>query len=126
MALPSRNDLVARYPEFADVSSAEVEASIEEAGLWVDSTWREGDRTPAILSLAAHFMATRGLGAGGGGAGIAITGPVSAVAVGDVRTQFAGAGSQSGGGSVEAFDTTVYGQRFLSYRRRNFPPVALT
>lgn len=115
IVLPTSAQLVARYPEFADVGSALIEAVIADAGGYVNDTWREGDQIPAILALVAHMLAMEGRGAGGGSA---VSGAVTSVKVGDVSTTFAGRG---GAMDMNGFGSTAYGERFLALRRRNFP-----
>lgn len=122
MTVPTAAELQARYPEFAAVGTALVEAVIADAAAYVDDTWREGDRSPAILALAAHMLASEGQGTGGGSA---VSGPVTSVQVGDVSTTFGGAGTSGGMSDLSGLGATAYGVAFLRLRRRNFPAVAV-
>lgn len=122
MTLPAADELQERYPEFCDVRIGLIDATIADAAGWVSAPWREADRVPAILALAAHMLASDGHGTGGGSA---VSGPVASVKVGDVQTNFAGAAAAGGGGGLDGFAATSYGRRFLALRRRNFPGVAV-
>jgi len=119
IAPPPAADLKTRYPAFAGVADALVNAVLADAALWIDDRWRESDRVPAALALAAHMLAVEG--AIDGGSGTAINGPVASSKVGDVSVTFAG--RASGSGDFSGFAETAYGQAFLRLRRRNFPAV---
>jgi hypothetical protein len=122
MTIPTAAALKARYPEFDGVGNTLVDAVIADAAAYVDDTWREGDRSPAILALAAHMLASEGNGTGGGSA---VSGPVTSVKVGDVSTTFAGHSASGGMSDLSGFAATAYGLAFLRLRRRNFPAVAV-
>ena len=62
---PTAADLKARYPAFADVLDATVEAWITDAQRIVTTSWDEADYAPGIMSLAAHSMTLQGIGASG-------------------------------------------------------------
>jgi hypothetical protein len=121
----------ARYPEFAAVPDATVEAVLTDAIAEVGTLWIEDDRKPAQLALTAHWLVGQGVLGGivaAGGGAVQTAGPVASVKVGDVETTFAKAsGGSSGGssGSLSDYLTTSYGQRFLALLRRSFPPVAI-
>lgn len=134
---PAAAALKARYPEFASVPDAVVTAVLSDAPLWVDETWAEGDRTPAMLAFAAHTLSLEGeprrsanIAAGGTG-DVLQMGAIKRDKVGDVEVEYhapstgSGSSSSSGGGSGDAdrFGATPYGLRFLALRRRNFPAV---
>lgn len=127
---PTAADLKARYPEFAPVGDALVSAVIGEAALFVDESWRESDRAPAILARAAHMLALEGepARAQGSGSGVA-NGTVRRVKVGDVETEFApriqGAEASAMSSMSLGLTDTPYGKRFLELRRRNFPGVVV-
>lgn len=59
---PTATQLKQRYPKFAAVLDATVDAVIADAMRSVDNTWVEGDYQPAIMALAAHMMVLEGLG----------------------------------------------------------------
>jgi hypothetical protein len=118
---PPAADLKARYPVFADVSDALIDAVMGEAAQWVDTSWRAADRVPAVLALAAHLMAVEGA-LDGGASGSAVNGPVASSKVGDVAVTFANRAAASMG-DLSGFGETAYGQQFLRLRRRNFPAV---
>lgn len=132
---PAASVLKARYPEFTVVSDVLAGLVLTDAASMVDETWREGDRTPAMLAYAAHMLAMEGeparsatIAAGGSASGGGSTGAVKRIKVGDVETEFAGAagsGSSDAVGSAAWLSASAYGQQFLILRRRNFPAVAV-
>lgn len=122
---PTVEEFKTRYPAFADVADATVQATLDEAVGDVGESWIESDRTPAVLALTAHLLASQGLGVGAGGGGAAIVGTVKRRKVGDVEVEFAGSGGKSTGGSLDIYRTTSYGLRYLQLMRRSFPAVAV-
>lgn len=111
-----------RFPEFVNRSDGNVQAVLDEAVGEVGDTWIESDRTPAVLHLTAHLLASSGTGVGAGGGGVAVTGPIRSRTVGDVSVTFAGAGSTK---SDDLLATTGYGRRYLALMRKNFPAVSV-
>jgi len=130
---PSTSDFKARYPEFAQVSDELVNLVLTEAAGFVAETWREADRAPAIMALAAHMLAIEGepqRSTGGSGGASTVSGPVQSAKVGDVSVTFKGWNVGAGGGGSsgpisDSYVQTAYGQRFLTYLRRNFPAVVV-
>lgn len=126
---PTVDELKARFPLFANVDDSILQLILDEAVADVGVTWVDKDRTPAVLYLAAHLLATQGFAGatGTGGGGAAITGAIKKRKVGDVETEFAGAAGagSDGWGSSPFYDSTVYGQMFLRLLRRNFPAIAV-
>lgn len=128
---PSAGDFKARYPEFAQVSDTLIDLVLADAAGFVAETWRQADRIPAIMALAAHMLAMEGepqRSTGGSGGAGAVSGPVQSAKVGDVSVTFKGWNVGAGGSSGPISDSyvqTAYGQRFLTYLRRNFPAVVV-
>jgi hypothetical protein len=132
---PTVDDLIARFPEFENVSDIVLDLVLAEAIGQVDSSWVERDRRAAQLYLAAHMLAMEGepmrsAGAGTGSDGSTdwLNGPIKRDKVGDVETEFAGFGlgnGEGGGASGSEYALTRYGQMYLSLLRRNFPAVAV-
>lgn len=124
---PTVEDFKTRFPQFASVSDATVQAVLDEAVGDVGESWLERDRTPGVLHLTAHLLTVQGsVGSGAGGGGAAVTGAVKRRKVGDTETEFAGVGGgTSTGGSLDSYRTTAYGVRYLELMRRNFPAVAV-
>ena len=134
MDLPALADFRARYPEFTPVLDGLAAGVLMEAGLFVDETWRDSDRAPAVLALAAHLLAREGepgrsstLAAGGSLATApGSLGAVTGMSVGDVSVSYSDAASASSSGegaSSSDYSTTAYGRLFLRLRARNFPAV---
>jgi hypothetical protein len=126
MTIPTAAALKARYPEMDGVGNTLVDAVIADAAAYVDDTWREGDRSPAILALAAHMLSVEGEPhrTNTGGIVNGSMGAITSTKVGDVTTTFAGVAS-GGAVSMDGFNSTSYGLAFLRLRRRNFPAVAV-
>jgi hypothetical protein len=123
---PTLQDFSNRFPEFADVADGTVQVILDEATGDVGPEWVERDRTPGVLHLAAHLLASQGLGVASAGDGrAAVSGAIKRRRVGDVETEYAGLGSSTGSGPLAQYSTTAYGQRFLALARRNFPAVAV-
>lgn len=123
---PTLADFRTRFPVFAAVPDETAEAVLAEAIANVGGTFIERDRTPAILYLTAHLLAADGWlsGAGAGGGGAAVTGPIRSRTVGDVSVTFAGVSSKAGDGSIVGqYLSTVYGQRYLALLRLNSPAI---
>lgn len=123
-AKPSAQHLIARYPAFADVDVGTIRVWLTDAERYVDESWMEGDYAPALMALAAHRMATAGLGTGNS------TGDLPAgltqMRSGSLSLSFGeGAAKDRAAG---AFASTVYGSEFAVLLRRNRagPRVAAT
>lgn len=123
---PTVSDFKTRFPQFAGVSDATVQSILDEVIPQVGETWLERDRTPGVLHLVAHLMASQGIGVIAPGGGSAVTGAVKRRKVGDVEVEFAGVGGGAGGGYfVAGYNTTSYGIKYLEYLRKNFPAIAV-
>ena len=124
---PTAETFKARFTEYAPVSNALVNLILAEAFDAVGETWLERDRAKAQMYLAAHLLAMEGEpGRSTTGQGTGSTGPVKRFKVGDVETEFAGAGGSSGASSgASGYLQTQYGRMYLELLRKNFPPVAV-
>lgn len=124
---PTAETFKARFPEYAPVSDALVNLVLAEAIDAVGSTWLERDRAKGQMYLAAHLLAMEGEPSRTTtGQGTGTTGAVKRRKVGDVETEYAGAGGSSGASSgASGFLQTQYGRMYLELRRKNFPAVAV-
>lgn len=126
---PTSASFKVRYPAFEAVADATIDAVLEEATAEVGETWIERTRSPAIMALTAHLLAAQGIGTGAsaGGGGVAVSGAIKRRKVGDVEVEFAGvtSGGSGGSGALAQYRTTLYGQMYLEYMRKNFPAVAV-
>jgi len=123
---PTAATFKTRHPEFDPVGDALVDLVLADASGFVHDTWRTVDQQPAVMALAAHMLTLEGEpqrsqgAAGGASPG---SGPVRMAKVGDVQVDFQGLSSTSPkpqSAWQEDLRRTVYGQRFLTYLRRNF------
>lgn len=113
---PTAADLKLRYPAFAAVDDAVVDYWLEDALLTVKTSWIEDDYQPAIMALAAHNMASEGLGSGGDIASLGAAGVTDFKSASmSVSFDAATVRASSGGG----YDSTRYGIAFKVYLRRN-------
>lgn len=117
---PTATQLKARYPKFASVADATVDAVIADALRSVDNTWVEGDYQPAIMALAAHMMVLEGLGQDTAarlqGFKSLTVGPLQLVR---------DTGVQNSGVGTEWYALTSYGQTFyrLAFANKGGPRV---
>lgn len=132
---PTPATFKARYPEFTPVSDTLTQLVLNESIADVGDTWYERDRARAQMLLAAHRLALEGeparsiaiAGGGNGGSG-STTGAVKRRRVGDVETEFQGAGSSSGGAGGSSsgyayYQRSTYGQQFWLLLQKNFPAI---
>jgi hypothetical protein len=142
---PTIAEFRARFPEFVNVSDAQVQIALDDASCWADSTWIENgcqNCTTAIAFLAAHFLAL-GLHAAyllpdtlppetPGGPTIIAGGQVTSLRFESMSVGFAspqaigqaGGGPGSGGiGDSFAISATPYGQRYMELLKVNKPAV---
>lgn len=126
---PTATTIKARFPEFAGVADATITALIVEAGSFVDQSWLEGDFTLAKSLYVAHTLTVEGRAAAAnvqGAATLLNALPAGAsIKSGDLQVSKSAAGGSgsSGGGSVDPFAATTYGQRYIDLRSRSFPPI---
>ena len=112
----------ARYPEFKDVSDEMIDLVLDESISDVGDSWLERDRARAQMLLAAHKLTLEGeptrsiTGVGG-----AALGSIKRDKVGDVETEFTGAGAGviASANSLGLTDTP-YGMEFIRLRKRSF------
>lgn len=140
--IPTVDRFLKRYPEFTSVNNDLIQEVINEASLFVDETWNDIDQAPAIMALTAHWLTLEGYpqdsigttpGGGGGSSETVVDGSIEAIKVGDVSVSFGGnkkstwwnSGSAKGSASEGDYLSTPYGAKFLRYRKRNFPAVAV-
>lgn len=108
-----------RFPEFATVDDGLIEIVMAEAGRWVDESWLEIDRDPALLHLTAHLLASQG--AIGQGMSPVSGAPVSRK-LGDATNTYA---NRAGALSPGDLAGTAYGQHYMRLLRANHPAVAV-
>jgi hypothetical protein len=123
---PTPDDIRARFPAFASLSDPTIQMFIDEAAPWVDDSWLEADRAPAIRFLTAHKMAAEGL-LGTGQVANQISGLIKSESLGDASVTYEN-GMSTGQGSMDDawLASTPYGRDYLRLRNANFPAVLNT
>jgi len=114
--IPTAADLIAKYPAFADVATATVDAHIADASVQaVDTSWPEEYYAAAIAAKAAHEMALLGLGVQSESSGYAAAG-VTSIRSGNFQASFsADAVKKASDGGLDA---TAYGRAYKSLLRK--------
>lgn len=114
-AKPIAGHLVARYPAFAAVSPSTIAFWLTDAERYVTEAWSEGDYAAGLMALAAHNMASAGLGGDASLSGVIPAGVKSFKSGSlDVTLTDQGANAGFGGGG-----TTRYGAEYAALLRRN-------
>lgn len=113
---PLPQHLIARYPAFADVPTATIQYWLTDAERFVDESWTEGDYAIALMALAAHNMASAGLGTDGA-AVAGIPGGVTRLKSGSLDVTFAD--SAASDRITGALSSTRYGSEYAALRYRN-------
>lgn len=108
---PTPADLIAKYPAFAAVPPATIQAYLNDAP--VDDTWLERDFATAIMLWAAHTMMANGIGADE--LGIAGAAGLSRLKSGTLDVSFKESSSQGSG----EYGGTAYGRQFYALLRAN-------
>lgn len=110
--VPTADDFRTRFPRFAAVADAPIDALIAEASAHVDDSWLEQDYATAILYLVAHlYQQEQGVAASRGTIVSESFGPMSTSYAPTIPT-----------GGLN-FGATEYGRRFQELQSRNFPAV---
>lgn len=117
--VPTPAQFKIRFPAFAAVADATVQALLTEAARNVDESWFEKDYQPAIMYLAAHYLKLEGVL----GDDVNVTGPITSERLGDASVTYANAQT---GVMMTQYGTTLYGRRYYELLRVNQPAVELT
>ena len=146
---PTIAEFRSAFPEFASVTDDQIQMAIDTAMTWVDTFWFWPDAKLAVMYAAAHYLwlhdkASGGMISGGGGAGGG-TPPVidseagliwvKSVRFRDRQVTYDRVSGSAGGAestservsssSEDFWNSSPYGQLYLSFRRRNVPHVAV-
>jgi len=143
---PTVAEFRAAFPEFASVSDEQVQLHLDIGMQWVDTFWWPIDAKLAVMYSAAHYLSLHDQASGGeisgegglGGGGGVVDPEVGKIWIKSVRfrdrqVSYERVGTDqpkvSTGGSTAAssefWESTPYGQLYLSFRRRNVPHVAV-
>lgn len=111
--LPDPISIKTIYPEFTSTADSAIAFAIEQAAMWVDDTWMERDRIPAIVALSAHFMAVAGASAGVDGR------EVVSETIGPISVTYAQIAAAAASPQASNYGGTAYGKNYRSLLRRN-------
>lgn len=113
---PQVQHLTARYPAFVAVEPTVIAYWLTDAERFVDNTWMESDYAAALMALAAHNMASAGLGADAA-ASTGIPAGITSMKSGTLSLTFSDAAAKD---RIEAaLSSTRYGAEFAALLRRN-------
>lgn len=123
MSAPTPDDLKTRFPVFAAIADAVLQAALDEAALQVGDNWiTEADIRLGRLLLAAHILTLDGQG-GGPEAAVIAAGGFRRIRSGALELErFDPAGLDADPGTL---GSTGYGRRFRELMQRNIPAVAV-
>jgi hypothetical protein len=113
VTIPTAVSIKTRFPEFVNVSDANIEFAIEEARLEVGSNWTVGYDL-AIVYLVAHYVASATAETARASAG----GEVASESIGRLSVSYAQ--SSNAEATHADYESTSYGQRFLEIQAKNF------
>lgn len=113
---PTAAEFKARYPKFAGVADALVDAVIAESVLHCGADWLADDFRAAALSLSAHVLLEEG--ALSSAPPSAAAGGVVRQKAGDVEIQFDVTAARIKGDDGATYGGSPYGRAFLAIRRR--------
>jgi len=112
---PTPAELKLRYPELSAVDDAVVQYWLTDSERTVDQSWFEGDYKRGLIMLAAHGMASNGIGASGATSGLPEG--VTNIRSGSFSMSISDkAASQSVEGG---YGSTKYGRQFVMLLRQN-------
>ena len=147
---PTVEEFRALFPEFSEVSDERIQVNIDIAMLWVDTFWDPRDAKVATMYAAAHYLSLHDQAAGGaisgggdegGSGGGGVVDPelgkiwvksvrfrdrqvtYDRVSLSDQKSSSSGGGTSSS--SSEFWESTKYGEIYLSFVRRNAPHIAV-
>jgi hypothetical protein len=114
---PTVEEFKIRFPVYADVPDATVQAALDEAGTMVDDTWvSQADYTAGYMLYTAHLLALDGYGT----STETLLYGFASIKMGPLQLDRFKTGGDSVYGSI---GSTSYGARYLSLVQRNHPPV---
>lgn len=113
--VPTYTDFFTRFPTLDDGTAARtnlVTLLLVDAATLVDVSWRAVDYPRAIMYLVAHWLTTEI------NKRAAKSGPISSESFGPISVSYASVST-----SMTSLGATEYGQRYLEYRKNNFPAI---
>lgn len=106
----------ARFPEFTSETDAFIQIHLDDAVLDLDET-RWGDLyAQGVAYLTAHLLVSAKRRAANTGA-VPAAGAVASKSVGDVSISYASSGRVDNSVGAVEYNSTTYGQRYLTLRR---------
>ena len=144
---PTVEEFRAAFPEFSGVADPQIQLYLDIGMQWVDGFWFNPDAKIAAMYAAAHYLSLHDRASGGaisggggtGGGGGVVDPDVGLIWAKSVRfrdrqvtyervgaaTEKSSSGGSTAAASSNFWESTPYGQLYLSFRRRNVPHVAV-
>jgi hypothetical protein len=117
-------DFIARFPIFADVDTAIIDALLAEAGRSVDDSWlSQTDYTAGIMYLTAHLVATDNSGEGESTVVGAGAGGIASESFGGMSISYDKGASANDAAAKSQWGSTEYGRRFYRLLKLNKPAI---
>ncbi len=113
---PTPDDLIMRYPDFADTPPTSIAYWLTDAERSVSTAWIESDYAPGLMALAAHNMALGGLGSQSEATADLPAG-ITSMKIGTLGLAFDGALTRAK--AQGTWGATKYGLEFVALRRRS-------
>jgi hypothetical protein len=105
-AEPTPAQFVRRFPEFENVEKPVIQTALDDATASVSTSWADNDYQPAIMFLAAHYLAVGQMQINGG--------QLNSVTMGSIALTYVRNTTDT-----SLVSSTAYGQRFAEIRARN-------
>lgn len=146
---PTVDEFRAAFPEFASATDDQIQMALDTGMVWIDTWWFWPDAKMAVMYAAAHYLylhdrASGGMITSGSSGPGGVTPPTQDPELGLIwvksvrfrdrsvtyeRVGVAGESGSSGGttttSSSKFWESSPYGQLYLSFLRRNVPHVAV-
>jgi hypothetical protein len=113
---PTTDDFTARFPQFEDTDSDQIQAVLDEAINSVDTSWREVDYAPAILYLTAHLLTVENSSGAGGGSS---SGIIASESFGGMSISYDNSRSADDQAANSQYGSTSYGRSFYRLLKLN-------
>lgn len=114
------NSMRMKFPEFEGDSDADLQNAIDEASVWIDSSWLASNSNLAVLYRAAHIRMVA-ISREEGGQGLQL----KSERAGPMSIEYQQWQIPTTPLSLTDLTTTPYGVRWIEMAQMNFPSVAV-